>query len=222
MTPEQETKLCQKRDGMVGLMDSDEPAERMAALNSYYAFRKKYEKDGFPKLRDLLLNSVTLAEHLKAAEENRALWERAYHDQVKANAALTAQIARPRSAFWLTIDFRKAAVLAIGLAVLYGGSWWFSKRDVRSAQQPAATTLKTDAPRTAPPREQVPPASTVKDGARLLPQREEPAAEERPRAAAPAKAATTKASKEDARRPETLDEIIRSWRLTGSGKTNAR
>jgi hypothetical protein len=147
MTAEQKARLFGQ---VFGLLDSDQPGERTAALDRLHALR---DKMGWPRFADLLqkLESTITPEQLEAAERSRADWERAHGERVKENtalarrnAALAARVAALRSTLWFMVNWRMVAVAGLVLTLGSGGWWWWSSAEAAPDQAPVAGAAATD------------------------------------------------------------------------------
>jgi hypothetical protein len=142
MTAEQMARLFAQ---IVGLLDSDQPGERTAALDKLHALRLKM---GWPSFADLLrkLESTITPEQLEAAEKNLAQWQQAHDERVRENAALAhrnaalkARVASLRATVWFMMNWRMVAGVVVVAAGCSGGWWWWSTAQAAPDQQPVAT-----------------------------------------------------------------------------------
>jgi hypothetical protein len=138
MTAAQKARLFGQ---LVALLDSPNPAERVAALEKLTALRPKM---GWLKFIDLLLKleSTVTAEEAENLEKSLREWMQAHSERVTEIAALrrviaarAAQVASLKSALWFSINWRRLAALSLVLTVGYG-SWRWSNAEAAPDRQP--------------------------------------------------------------------------------------
>lgn len=124
MTAEEKKRLF---GSVFARLDSDQPGERVAALEKLHSLRAKM---GWLSFGDVLrqFESSATAKQLEAAEKNRAAWEQAHNERVtenaalaRRNAALAARNAKLRSALWVMMNWRMVAGVAVVAAGGFGG-----------------------------------------------------------------------------------------------------
>ena len=142
MNAEQKARLFGQ---VFGLLDSDQPGERTAALDKLHSLRAKM---GWPGFADLLrkLESTITPEQLEATEKERDQWVRAHDERVtenaalaQRNAALAARNATLRATVWFMMNWRMVAGVIVMTTLGSGGWWWWSTAQAAPDQPPVAT-----------------------------------------------------------------------------------